>query len=261
MSTDLMSVWVRLLLKIITIMSMMQIFFMVFVVIWLVLKNKMEVKNGSESPFEDGELRESVLYSLEENEIEGDAECVDYDSDIRDQDALDAATQCLSEVGSDCLKNDNNGCYVIQCGGLDASKESSQSTGLKELSGQDKLPDVCRFSCNSTIASTNKELQACNSFNGHDAKGSSAVEVVSSATRGKLLSCIEGSSFSDALGGKEKIRSNSGLCFQAKKVLDSAKYLRKERPDQKIQDASQGDGHWIDSPTGLDSRDSCQTEY
>ncbi|XP_052186762.1 uncharacterized protein LOC127797693 [Diospyros lotus] len=228
------------------------------------VEKQTESKTGYESPFEDGELSQSVVYSLEENEDEGEAECVDYDSDIKDEDDLDAATHCLSKAGSDMLKNDNNGGVaenVIECGGLDALKESSQSTGSKELSGQNLPPGVCRFSCNTTIDNTNKELLACDPFNRLDAEASSVVEVVSRATRGKLSSRIEGSSFSDALDWKDKSRSNSGSCFQARKVFGSAKYLRKERPAWRIQDASQGDGRWIDCPTGLDSRNSHQTGY
>ncbi|XP_052196160.1 uncharacterized protein LOC127803750 [Diospyros lotus] len=221
-------------------------------------------KTGYESPFEDGELSQSVVYSLEGNEVEGESECVDYDSDIRDEDDLDASTHCLSNVGSDGSKNENNGSLaenIIQYGGLDASNQSNQSTGSKELSVQDQAPDACRFSCNTTMDSTDKQLLACDSYHGLDAKGSSAVEVGSRGTRGKLSSRVEGSSLPDALDVKEKSRSNSGSCFQAKKVFDSAKYLRKERPARRIQDASQGDGPRIDSPAGLESRNSYETGY
>lgn len=68
-------------------------------------ENVTGIEAGYDSPFEDGELRGSIIYSLEDKEIEdGENECVDYESDGRDDMDFDASDYPASEIveaGSD----------------------------------------------------------------------------------------------------------------------------------------------------------------
>ncbi|XP_052189466.1 uncharacterized protein LOC127799454 isoform X2 [Diospyros lotus] len=216
-------------------------------------------KAGYESPFEDGELRESGLHSWEENEVEGEIERVDYDSDNRDEDDLDVAPQCMPDFGSESCENDNNGSLaetVVHSGRPNALKESSPSVSLNKISEQGKLPEGCECSTN-RAGETNNKVLVSNSMRGLDIEGSSTGEVRSRETGEKLSSRIEGPSVSDGL--QRKNRGSYDSYFQARKVSPSAKYLGRDRPARPMQNESQGDDQWIDSPTGYgDSRNNYQ---
>uniref|UniRef100_A0A5B6YFQ8 Uncharacterized protein n=1 Tax=Davidia involucrata TaxID=16924 RepID=A0A5B6YFQ8_DAVIN len=225
-------------------------------------ENMAELQSGYESPFEDGELRESVLYCWEENEIDGETECVDYESDDREADDFDAADCSMSEKVE-----------VEQCGGGDALKEPSHSVSLKtKFSGWDLLPESCECSTDRTgevnDVSTRK-IHTTDCMDGHDMRGSSTGEVGSRASKGKLLSRIEGPSRSDVLYRKGAIviqqsRYNNldGSYFRAEREFGSEKSLGRDRSPLQMHERSQEDGPWVNSSAGYwDSRNRYPTGY
>uniref|UniRef100_A0A5B6YGE3 Dentin sialophosphoprotein n=1 Tax=Davidia involucrata TaxID=16924 RepID=A0A5B6YGE3_DAVIN len=225
------------------------------------MENMAEFQSGYDSPFEDGELRESVLYSWDENEVEGETECVDYESDNREADDFDAVDYSMSEKAE-----------VEQCGRGDALKKPSHSaTSKTKFSGWDFLPEGRESSTDRTgevnDVSTRK-IRTSKCIHGHDIKGLSAGEVGSRASRGKL-SCGEGPSCSDVLHRKgaifiERSRSNNldDSYFRAEREFDSEKSLGRDRFALEMRDRSQEDGHWVDSSVGYwDSRSRYATGY
>ncbi|XP_060203705.1 uncharacterized protein LOC132631959 isoform X1 [Lycium barbarum] len=81
------------------------------------------IEAGYDSPFEDGELRGSIMYSWEDNEIEdGENECVDYELDVRDDMDSDAGDFPASEI-------------------VEAGSEGSQSIE-KRISSTSGYPEV-----------------------------------------------------------------------------------------------------------------------
>ncbi|PSS33043.1 Translation initiation factor IF-2 like [Actinidia chinensis var. chinensis] len=216
-----------------------------------------QIQADYESPFEDGELRESIVRFCEENEVEGQTECVDYDSDYRDGDNFDATNQCMPEVGPDSLQNGNNGNL----------KESSNSVSLKMFPGQGQLAEGCEHSYYLTGEANNVSTQkilASDSMCGLDVEGTSAGEVGSRVTGEKLVFHIEGLSSSDALYGKDNVYMQHGRSSyrSSGRVIGSEKFLNRDRLALPMQDRSQGDAHWIDSPADYwDSRNRYQTGY
>ncbi|XP_028067266.1 uncharacterized protein LOC114270070 isoform X1 [Camellia sinensis] len=224
-----------------------------------------EIQAGYESPFEDGELRESLVYSWEENEVEGETECVDYDSDNRDADDLDAANQCLLKVGSDSCENVDNGNVagkVMQRERANVSKESSHLVSIEKLSGLDQLPEGCECSTTNKTGEANnvsaRKVLDSDSMDGLDVKGK-AGEVQSKATKG--------SSCSDSLHRKDTVymqrsRSSYDSCFRPGRVFSSEKSLGRDRPPLRIQDGSHDDSQWVDASTGYwDSRNHYPNNY
>ncbi|KAA8533686.1 hypothetical protein F0562_031203 [Nyssa sinensis] len=226
-------------------------------------KNMTEPQPGYESPFEDGELREAVLYSWEENEIDGETECVDYESDDREADDFDAADYSVSE-----------NVEVKQCGGGDALKEPSRPASSKtKFSGWDLLPENCECSTDRTVevnGVSTRKIHTSDYMDGHDVKGFSTGEVRSRrASRGKLLSSIEGPSCSDVLYRKgaivtQRSRSNNpdDSYYRAEREFGSEKSLGRDRSPLPIHERSQEDGHWVNSSAGYwDSRNHFPTAY
>lgn len=206
-----------------------------------------QIEGGYESPFEDGELRESVAYSYEENDVDGETECVDYYSDCRDGDEFNAASQCMSKFGSDGYVNGSNGGFPVkelQCGRANPLKESNHSSSLIKCSGQYHLPEGFECSTGRTCEANNigtEKIFASESMEGHLVVGSSAAEVGSRASRGIFSSNFEGTSCSDALQRKHNVymqRARHDTSFQAGRTFGSEKYLERDRP---LQRQNQGD--------------------
>ncbi|GFS32128.1 hypothetical protein Acr_00g0020950 [Actinidia rufa] len=157
-----------------------------------------QIQVDYKSSFEDGELRELIVRFWEENEVESQTECVDYDSDYRDGDNFDAANQCMPEVGPDSFQNDNNGNL----------KESSNSVSLNMFPGQDQLVEGRERSYYLTSEANNVTTQkvlASDFMSGLDVVGTSAGEVGSTVTGEKMLFHMEGLSSSDAFYEKDNV--------------------------------------------------------
>ncbi|KAF7138865.1 hypothetical protein RHSIM_Rhsim07G0129200 [Rhododendron simsii] len=197
-----------------------------------------QIEGGYESPFEDGELRESVVYSCQENDGDGEIECVDYDSDCRDRDGFNVANQCMSEVGSDIyVYGDNRGFpdKELQSGRANPLKESGHSLSLMNRAGLNHFPEGFECSTERTSEANNIDTQkkfAAELMEGHDVVGSSAGEVGSRASRVIFSSNFEGTSCSDALHRSDNVymqRGRNDTCFQPGRMFTSEKYLERDR--------------------------------
>ncbi|KAI8564865.1 hypothetical protein RHMOL_Rhmol03G0215900 [Rhododendron molle] len=207
-----------------------------------------QVEGGYESPFEDGELRESVVYSCEENDGDVETECVDYDSDCRDTDEFNAANQCSSEVGSHSYVNGDNGGFPdkeLQSGRANPLKGSSHSFSLMKRAGQNHFPEGFACSTERTGEANNVGPQkkfAAELMEGHGVIGSSAGEVASRASRAIFSSNFEGTSCSDAAFHRSDNvymqRGRNDNCFQPRRMFNSEKYLER---DSSLQRQNQGD--------------------
>ncbi|KAG5540145.1 hypothetical protein RHGRI_020394 [Rhododendron griersonianum] len=209
-----------------------------------------QIKGSYESPFEDGELRESVVYSCEENDGDGEIECVDYDSDCRDRDGFNVSNRCTSEVGSDSYVNGDNGGFPdkeFQSGRSNPLKGSSHSLSLMKRTGQNHFLEGFECSTERTSEANNIDTQkkfAAELMEGHDVVGSSAGEVGSRAGRIIFSSNFEGTSCSDALHRSDNVymqRGRNDTCFQPGRMFTSEKYLERDRSLQRRKTRNQGD--------------------
>ncbi|KAK2983560.1 hypothetical protein RJ640_023094 [Escallonia rubra] len=126
-----------------------------------------ELQAGYDSPFEDGELREPVLYSWEENEVEdAETEYVDYESDNGYQEDLDAVDYSISEE-----------IQVIDDGLLETKGDNEKN----RMVGTKTIPD--------TLPERKGEKSGHDNMDELDEKSSLAGEVGSRASRGKLTPC------------------------------------------------------------------------
>ncbi|XP_057489722.1 uncharacterized protein LOC130775619 [Actinidia eriantha] len=194
-----------------------------------------EIRAGYESPFEDGELRDSLEFSCEANEIDGETECVDYDSDNRDLDDFDTANQCMSDGYSGSCQNVDGRSLaekVAQPGSANVLKESSHLASSEKSSSQDRLPEGCEISTSRTDAAND-------------------------IYRGKALASNskDGLNVKLSLVGKLGLQSGYDSCFRAGRESDSEKSLGRDRPTPRMQDGSRGNSHLVDSSAGFwDSR-------
>ncbi|XP_059667120.1 uncharacterized protein LOC132312672 [Cornus florida] len=217
-----------------------------------------ELQTGYDSPFEDGELREATAYSWEENEVEGETEFVDYESDNGVTEDFDAAGFTMSEKVE-----------VEDCGTGAPLKEPSRSASLNtKFSGRDQLPEGRECSTDRTGEVNDVSLQKIHTsdcIDGLDVKGFSMAEVKSRASRGKLSSQVEGTSCSDEIQGKGAVfiprsRNIEGSYYRPEREFDSEKFLGRDRSMLQMHDRSQDDGHWVDSSAGYwDSRNRYST--
>ncbi|XAR53631.1 hypothetical protein NMG60_11022256 [Bertholletia excelsa] len=230
-----------------------------------------EIQVDYESPFEDGELREPVAYSWEDNEVEGRTECMGCDTGSRDKEDLDATNHCVSGVGSASCHNDNNGSSAsMQCGIVEVLKESSQCASSKWFSGQDGLSAGPECSSSRIDGGNNDGMQnilACDSAHGLDMQGSSTAEFASRITTRKLSSRVEGLSCTDTLNKKDDVhvqrdRSTQNSIFHSGRTIDSEKNLGRDRSNLQMLDGSKGDIHRAYSPASyLDSRNHYQSGF
>ncbi|KAK4431454.1 hypothetical protein Salat_0907500 [Sesamum alatum] len=89
-------------------------------------------QEGYDSPYEDGELRGSFLYSWEDNEMEN--ECVDYESDGRNGDGSDAADY----PGSEIVEGGSEGSHGSQRRSSSV-KRLPEGTGIKTGPSKDSV--------------------------------------------------------------------------------------------------------------------------
>lgn len=178
-------------------------------------------QEGYDSPYEDGELRGSVLYSWEDNEMEN--ECVDYESDGRNGDGSDAADYYH---GSEIVEGGSEGSHGTQRSlSLKISPEGKSKSGpvnhsLKKHIVKDE-PDNNEIAGKGSNAAGSgstveqcvemameendgiKRLQLLDHKNALNVRVTHIEEYASKAVRGKLQSRIEGRSSADANDGKD----------------------------------------------------------
>lgn len=182
--------------------------------------NMDELQVGYDSPYEDGELRGSVLYSWEENELEdGENECLDYESDGRvgeGSDIGDSPSSKVVEAGSEGSQGKEK---KVLLGIQSRETDSMRSTSVKSSSRGESKENREKIETGGKKVSnqgsgTTEELSTDvivernygsrrGRTSGHmdelDVKGSYAGEVGSKTTRGKLQSRIEGPSTLDTM--------------------------------------------------------------
>lgn len=180
-----------------------------------------DLEVGYDSPYEDGELRGSVLiYSWEENELEdGENECLDYESDGRvgeDSDIGDSPCSKVVEAGSEGSQGkETKGLLGLQVRETDSRRSTSvKSSSRGELKENREKIETAGKKVSNQGSGTTEELSTdvivernygsrrcriSDRMDGLDVKGSYAAEVGSKTTRGKLQSRIEGPSQLDAV--------------------------------------------------------------
>lgn len=176
-------------------------------------------QEGYDSSYEDGELRCPFLYSWEDNELEN--ECVDYESDGRNEDGSDAADYHL---GSEVVEGGSEGTH-----GTQRSLSHKRSAEGKNKSGLAKYPskkhvgkddsdnnEIAGKASNAGSGSTveqcmemamvendaRKRMELVDHKNGVDVRVRHMDEYASNTAKGKLQSHIEGRSSADPTDGK-----------------------------------------------------------
>ncbi|KAL8557238.1 hypothetical protein ACS0TY_004616 [Phlomoides rotata] len=228
-------------------------------------------QEGYDSPYEDGELRGSILYSWEDNEIE----CVDYESDGRNGDGSDAADYPASEIvegGSEASQGTQRSLSVkISPEGKSKSaqqlKQSLRNHFVKDNSDNN---EVARKESNAGSGTTveqcmemlmveddgTKIRRLINRREAVDVKVTDINEYASKmASRGKLQSRIEGRSSANAAEGKEvyfmqgfRPRRIGGPYSRMERDVSPDRYMNRYRSN--TQGERDGVHHW----TSWDSR-------
>lgn len=168
-----------------------------------------------DSSYEDGELRGSLLYSLEDNELEN--ECVDYESDGRNGDGCDAADYYM---GSEIVEGGSEGTHGTQRslslkisaeGKNKSAKYPSKKHDVKDKSDNNEMAGkVSNAASGSTVEQcmemAMEENAAAYGLQLVDHKDAVNVayidEYASKAIKGKLQSRSEGRSSADPSDGK-----------------------------------------------------------
>lgn len=231
-----------------------------------------EYDAGYDSSFEDGELREPGVYSWEENEVEGETECVDYGSDYGDGDDFDAVDYSLSEnleTGRDgyqiskkevsLAKNDDiekigivgnrsavdgeSVKFLQQCFKGDHLKERSSSLSLRgKNSGADQFNEHLEYG------------KAEGNVDGHADKSLLAGEFGSRTSRENLSSYSKGF---DALERKNMHPSqrsryeNSQYSYlRPERDFGIEKFAGRDKFSFKACGRNEADCHWVDSAAG-----------
>ncbi|KAL1531397.1 hypothetical protein AAHA92_31539 [Salvia divinorum] len=177
-------------------------------------------QEGYDSPYEDGELRGSCLYSWEENEVEN--ECVDYESDGRNGDGSDADDYYH---GSEVVEGGSEGSHGTQrilsmkispegkskCGAVNHSlkghivkdeSDNNELAGKGSYAGSGSTVEQCvemAIEANDVI----KKSQLRDHKDAVNARMTHIEEYASQAVRGKLQSRIEGRSSADGTDVKD----------------------------------------------------------
>lgn len=174
---------------------------------------------GYESPFEDGELRDSIVYSWDDNEVdEGENECVDYESGNGDGDDYDTVDYTenfevgreggqIMEKGSSLVKNNDNeeiGIVekrVLEAGSGKVFGQFVKGDPLKEQHSSITL----KYSQEDQLQGHGQDGIAEGNANGLDGTGLLVVEVGSRGSMSKLSSRVEGSSSFDLIHRKDNL--------------------------------------------------------
>ncbi|CAA3003623.1 Hypothetical predicted protein [Olea europaea subsp. europaea] len=225
---------------------------------------------GYDSPYEDGELRGSVLYSWEDNAVEyGENECVDYDSDVRDGNGSDAADY----PGSDIVDGGSEGSQG-------AKKKFQLMKGFSETD-LNKVGSVKHYWRHFTNNETEKAMggkiesnagsgttidqsvemvaeeyddserrRVVDRTDAVDGKGLCMDEFGSRTSRGKLQSRIEGPSSLVATDGKDvfmqqcRSRRVGGPYSRSERNISPEKYPLRYRPASHVRGRDGCDSQW-----------------
>lgn len=175
---------------------------------------------GYDSPYEDGELRGSFLYSWEDNGLE--VECVDYESDGRNEDSSDAAGYPGSEIvegGSEGSHGTGGRSLLVKRSSEGKSKgsvkDSLKGHFVKDESDNNKIVGKGSNAGSGTTVEQSMEMVIEENYDGvkrrqlaHrrstiDLKVTHIGEYASKTARGKLQSRIEGLSSTEPAEGKD----------------------------------------------------------
>ncbi|KAL1552851.1 hypothetical protein AAHA92_13599 [Salvia divinorum] len=236
-------------------------------------------KEGYDSPYEDGELRGSCLYSWEENEMEN--ESVDYESDGRNGDGSDAADYYH---GSEIVEGGSEGSHGTQrnlslkLSPEDKSKSGQVNHSLKDHIVKDESDnnDLVGKGSNAGSGSTveqcvemtmeaNDSIRRLQLLEHKDAvkvRVTRIEEYASKAVRGKLQSRIEGRSSADDTDVKDAFFIQQS---RSRRLADS--YPRLERdasPDRYVgryRSAVPGERDGVHQWTSWGSRRRYTTNY
>lgn len=173
----------------------------------------------SDSPFEDGDLRGSVLYSWEENEVDCEMECVDYESDgdafylDADDDHSDSEVVEAGSAGSHGIETRNSPASIHQeediTGKQSLRGESEKidfggKKGSDAGSGTTTVQHQADMSVEGNIGVRNRQL-ATNHTNAYGSRQALKEETGSSANKGKLQSHIESPRHLNATDRKDAV--------------------------------------------------------
>lgn len=176
-------------------------------------------QEGYDSPYEDGELRGSFMYSWEDNEMEN--ECVDYESDGRNGDGSDAADYLGSEIveGGSEGSNGSRRSLSLKISAEGKSKSGTVKHALKKhaVKAESDNNEIAGKGSNAGSGSTveqcvempieendgMKRIELPDHKNAVSVRVTHIDEYASKAVKGKLQSRIEGRSSADATDGKD----------------------------------------------------------
>ncbi|KAH6804576.1 dentin sialophosphoprotein-like protein [Perilla frutescens var. frutescens] len=235
-------------------------------------------QEGYDSPYEDGELRGSFLYSWEDNEVEN--ECVDYESDGRNGDGSDA----VDYLGSEIVEGGSEGSHATgRSLSLKLSAEGKSKSGpvkhpLKKHAVKDESDnnEIAGKGSNAGSGSTveqcvemameenggMKRLQLLDHKDAVNVRVTHIDEYSSKTVKGKLQSRIEGRSSADATDGKDVF-----FIQQSRPRRVAGSYPRPERdisPDRymgRYRSAAPGEREGVHQWTSWGSRRRYTTNY
>lgn len=235
-------------------------------------------QEGYDSPYEDGELRGSFLYSWEDNEMEN--ECVDYESDGRNGDGSDAADYLGSEIveGGSEGSNGSRRSLSLKMSAEGKSKSGPVKHSLKKHVVKDESDnnEIAGKGSNAGSGSTveqcvempmeendgMKRLELLDHKNTVNVRVTHIDEYASKAVKGKLQSRIEGRSSADATDGKDVF-----FIQQSRSRRFAGSYPRPERdisPDRylgRYRSAAPGERDGVHQWTSWGSRRRYTTNY
>ncbi|PHT53266.1 hypothetical protein CQW23_07728 [Capsicum baccatum] len=232
-----------------------------------------KIEAGYDSPFEDGELRGSILYSLEDNEIEnGENECIDFESDGRDDMYFDASDYPASEIveaGSDGSQSiekrisSTSACpevgFVrgrsprnIMRRQFNRDDNSIDDSGGKKGFGTGSGSTTHRFS--DKIGGKEDAFRKGHTSErmaAYEFRGSYMEEIDSKTNRGKLQSRAEGPLYLDVTDGNSATRkyqnrphNRIGSYYRPGREVSPDNFVGRYRPGYNSQDRGATDGQW-----------------
>ncbi|XP_031114529.1 uncharacterized protein LOC116018704 [Ipomoea triloba] len=226
----------------------------------------------SDSPFEDGELQRSVLYPWEENEVDFEMECVDYESDgdalysDNDDDHSDSEVVEAGSAGSHGIETRNSPASIHQVEDINKSWSGKQSLrgesakidfdgkkGSDAGSGTTTIQHQADMRLEGNIGARNR-WRATNHMNAYGFRRPFEEETGSSANKGKLHSHIEIPRHLNATDRKDAVLvqncSPHGSYTKPKRDCSSGRYMGRYRSSHYTKDENVlcgNRGYW-DSP-------------
>ncbi|XP_049393953.1 uncharacterized protein LOC125858275 isoform X1 [Solanum stenotomum] len=233
------------------------------------------IEVGYDSPFEDGELRGSIMYSLEDNEIkDGEDECVNYASDGRvdlDFDTSDYPSSEMVEAGSDGSQSTEKRISSTSGPRVDFMKGGSEKSFMKRqfnrednsIGDSDGKKGLGPGSGPTTLRFSDKIGGKVDAFRkGHTSdrmaayefRGSYTEEISSKTNRGKLQSRIEGPLYLGVADGNSAARKYQnrphnliGCYNKPVREVSPDKFVGRYRSGYNSQDKGATNGQWNSS--------------